>query len=262
MGDSFVHLHLHTEFSMLDGAARVDDVVGRGRGRRPAGARHHRPRQHVRSPRLLQGLPRRRASSRSSASRPTWPASRRFERPPRRGRMDDSGGDTEGGKKLYYHLTLLAENRRRLQEPHQAREPRVPRGLLLQAPRRLGAARAPSRRPHRDHRLPRRTRARSRCSAGDADGALRVGRRGCRTSSGRDHLFVELQDHGIPAQRQTNRGCSTSRTQARRAGARHQRQPLRASRRLDGARRSALRADRARPSTTRSASSSRAKSTT
>ena len=34
----------------------------------------------------------------------------RFERPPRRGRIDDSGGDTEGGKKLYYHLTLLAEN--------------------------------------------------------------------------------------------------------------------------------------------------------
>ena len=34
----------------------------------------------------------------------------RFERPPRRGRIDDSGGDAEGGKKLYYHLTLLAEN--------------------------------------------------------------------------------------------------------------------------------------------------------
>jgi DNA polymerase III subunit alpha len=30
--------------------------------------------------------------------------------PSRRGRIDDSGGDTEGGKKLYYHLTLLAEN--------------------------------------------------------------------------------------------------------------------------------------------------------
>src|SRR5437763_16924780 len=26
-GDSFVHLHLHTEFSMLDGAARVKDVI-------------------------------------------------------------------------------------------------------------------------------------------------------------------------------------------------------------------------------------------
>ena len=27
MSSSFVHLHLHTEFSMLDGAARIDDVV-------------------------------------------------------------------------------------------------------------------------------------------------------------------------------------------------------------------------------------------
>ena len=34
----------------------------------------------------------------------------RLERPARRGRMDDSGGDTDGGKKLYYHLTVLAEN--------------------------------------------------------------------------------------------------------------------------------------------------------
>ena len=25
-GDSFVHLHTHTEFSMLDGAARLDDL--------------------------------------------------------------------------------------------------------------------------------------------------------------------------------------------------------------------------------------------
>ena len=27
-GDSFVHLHVHTEYSMLDGAARVGDLVG------------------------------------------------------------------------------------------------------------------------------------------------------------------------------------------------------------------------------------------
>ena len=27
MGDSFTHLHLHTEFSMLDGAARVGEVI-------------------------------------------------------------------------------------------------------------------------------------------------------------------------------------------------------------------------------------------
>ena len=31
MTDSFVHLHVHTEYSMLDGAARVDDLFARGR---------------------------------------------------------------------------------------------------------------------------------------------------------------------------------------------------------------------------------------
>ena len=34
----------------------------------------------------------------------------RHERPSRRGRADDSGGDTGGGKKLYYHAILMAEN--------------------------------------------------------------------------------------------------------------------------------------------------------
>src|SRR5690606_28124048 len=34
----------------------------------------------------------------------------RHERPSRRGRIDDGGGEAEGGQKLYYHLTALAEN--------------------------------------------------------------------------------------------------------------------------------------------------------
>ncbi|MDH5520080.1 MAG: PHP domain-containing protein, partial [Acidimicrobiia bacterium] len=34
----------------------------------------------------------------------------RSERPSRRGRVDDSGGSTDGGKKLYYHMIALAEN--------------------------------------------------------------------------------------------------------------------------------------------------------
>src|SRR6516162_375157 len=34
----------------------------------------------------------------------------RTERPARRGRLDDSGGEAEGGRKAYYHLTALAEN--------------------------------------------------------------------------------------------------------------------------------------------------------
>src|SRR3954466_16114772 len=34
----------------------------------------------------------------------------RKERPVRRGRIDDTGGEGDEGEKLYYHLTLLAEN--------------------------------------------------------------------------------------------------------------------------------------------------------
>ncbi|MGA1351882.1 MAG: PHP domain-containing protein, partial [Ilumatobacteraceae bacterium] len=29
MSSSFTHLHVHTEFSMLDGAARIDDIIQR-----------------------------------------------------------------------------------------------------------------------------------------------------------------------------------------------------------------------------------------
>ena len=29
MSDSFTHLHVHTEFSMLDGAARLDEMVAK-----------------------------------------------------------------------------------------------------------------------------------------------------------------------------------------------------------------------------------------
>ena len=29
MGDSFTHLHVHTEFSMLDGAAKLDELVAK-----------------------------------------------------------------------------------------------------------------------------------------------------------------------------------------------------------------------------------------
>ena len=29
MADSFTHLHVHTEFSMLDGAAKLDELVAK-----------------------------------------------------------------------------------------------------------------------------------------------------------------------------------------------------------------------------------------
>ena len=50
---SFVHLHVHTEYSMLDGAARLKDLFAQCEQDRHAGHRHDRPRQRLRRLRLL-----------------------------------------------------------------------------------------------------------------------------------------------------------------------------------------------------------------
>jgi DNA polymerase III subunit alpha len=126
----------------------------------------------------------------------------RSERPTRRGRVDDSGGDTEGGKKLYYHLTLLAESeagyRNLIQLSSKAflegyyYKPRLDWDLLA---------------THSDGLI-----ATTGCLGGhvlqsllqgDDKAALEKAGR-LQEIFGRDHLFVELQDHGLPAQRETN----------------------------------------------------------
>ena len=126
----------------------------------------------------------------------------RKERPSRRGRIDDTGGDTDGGKKLYYHLTLLAENnagyRNLIKLASDAfldgyyYKPRVDWELL--------------------DRYSEGVIATTGCLGGhvlqslladDFKGALaKAGR--LQEIFGRDSLFVELQDHGMPAQRRTN----------------------------------------------------------
>ncbi len=126
----------------------------------------------------------------------------RTERPPRRGRVDDSGGEVDGGRKLYYHLTLLAENndgyRNLIQLASRAYlegyyyKPRVDWELLE---------------AHHDGVI-----ATTGCLGGHVlqalmnqgfDAALERAAR-LQDIFGRDSLFVELQDHGIPEQHRTN----------------------------------------------------------
>ena len=98
----FVHLHVHSQYSMLDGALKVKDLV-----KQVAEAGHerrgpHRPRQHVRRDQLLQGRqggrregdPRLRARGRRSAGhgRITCCSSPR----PRRATRTSSGSCREG----------------------------------------------------------------------------------------------------------------------------------------------------------------------
>ena len=107
MAEGFVHLHNHTEYSMLDGAARVEEMVlaAKTDGQSAIGITDHGNlygvidfyetcRKHDVTP--IIGL------------EAYMAANSRFDRPPRRGKIDDTGGETEGGQKLYHHLTLLA----------------------------------------------------------------------------------------------------------------------------------------------------------
>ena len=132
----FVHLHVHSEYSILDGACRIPELARTGRRARDARRRAHRPR-----------LARRRRSS--STGRP-----RKQGVKPIVGCEVYVTDDRRAQKKGNAHLTLLAQDNTGYAQPDQALEPRLPRGLLLQAARRLGAAPAARAGPDRALRLP------------------------------------------------------------------------------------------------------------
>src|ERR1700683_4104680 len=104
---SFAHLHTHTEYSMLDGAARVGERVA-------AAVADGQPALGITDHRNMYGVLDFYKACRDAGVNPVigteayMAAESRNERPVRRGRLDGTGGDTEGGK-LYYHLTLLSE---------------------------------------------------------------------------------------------------------------------------------------------------------
>jgi len=126
----------------------------------------------------------------------------RSERPARRGRIDDTGGEADGGKKLYYHLTLLAENNTGYRNLIQLSSLAFLEGYYYK--------------PRMDWDLLSRYHdgliATTGCLGGhvlqsllqgDEKGALQNAGR-LQEIFGKDNLFVELQDHGLPAQRETN----------------------------------------------------------
>jgi DNA polymerase III subunit alpha len=198
---SFTHLHTHTEFSMLDGAARVGDLVA-------AAVADGQPALGITDHGNMYGVLDFYKACRNQGIVPIigtesyMAAESRHERPVRRGKVDDTGGDTDGGQKLYYHLTLLAETvdgYRNLMKLSSAAylegyyyKPRVDWELLER---------------HHEGII-----ATTGCLGGVVLQALLAGdqaeaeRRAARLQDifGRDSLFVELQDHGIADQHRTN----------------------------------------------------------
>ena len=198
---SFAHLHTHTEYSMLDGAARLEELVD-------AAERDGQPALAITDHGNMYGVLDFYEVCRARGINPIigcetyMAAESRFERPTRRGRVDDTGGDAEGGEKLYYHLTLLAETTdgyRNLMKLSSAAylegyyyKPRVDWDLLAKHHTGLIATTGCLGGVVLQSLL-----------AGDESKAFELAGR-LQDIFGPDHLFVELQDHGITAQKQTN----------------------------------------------------------
>jgi DNA polymerase-3 subunit alpha len=201
MPDSFTHLHVHTEYSMLDGAARIGDVVG-------AAVADGQPAIGITDHGNMYGVLDFYKACRDAGVNPIIGTEAymahddRAERPSRRGRVDDSGGVTDGGHKLYYHLTLLAENdtgyRNLIQVASRAflegyyYKPRVDWEVLADHAEGVIATTGCL----GGHVL-------QSLMQGDTEGAVTKAAR-LQDIFGRDNLFVELQDHGIPEQHATN----------------------------------------------------------
>src|SRR5688572_11385637 len=110
MADSFVHTHVHSEYSMLDGAAKVEPLVD-------AAVADGQPALCLTDHGNMYGiLDVYRACQKAGIKFiPGFEAymakDHRTERLKRRNKKtDDGGGETQEGHKAYYHLTLLAEN--------------------------------------------------------------------------------------------------------------------------------------------------------
>ena len=198
---SFSHLHVHTEFSMLDGAARLDELVAKAvaDGQPAMGITDH---GNMYGTLEFYKECRRQGIKPIIGTEAYMAHDHRTERPTRRGRIDDSGGDTEGGQKLYYHLTLLAESdvgyRNLIQLSSRAflegyyYKPRLDWELLAEHHEGLIATTG-CLGGHVLQSLLRGDETKARQQAGRLQDIF-----------GRDNLFVELQDHGLPAQRETN----------------------------------------------------------
>ena len=225
MPDSFTHLHVHTEFSMLDGAARVGEVVAKAAadGQPAIGITDHGNMYGVLD--FYQACQEARASSRSSAPSSTWPTTTAPSGRPGGARSTTPAATPRAARKAYYHLTALAENDVGYKNLIQLSSRAYLEGYYIKPKVDWELLERPPRGRHRHHRLPRRPRAAGAAAAATTTGALEKAAR-LQDIFGRDNLFVELQDHGIPEQHRTNPQLLEIAQQHQGAAARHQRQPL------------------------------------
>ena len=193
MSDSFVHLHVHTEFSMLDGAARIGELFDET-------VRHEMPALAMTDHGNVFGAFEFYKAAKARGVKPIigteaylTPGTSRFEK--RRVQWGNGGSDDVSGGGAYTHITLLAENTAGMHNlfrlsslasiEGQYYKPRMDRELL--------------------ERYAAGIMATTGCPSGEVQTLIRLGKYAdalkaasdYRDIFGADNYFVELMDHGL-----------------------------------------------------------------
>ena len=188
---AFTHLHVHTEFSLLDGLGRIKELVARAKelGMDSIAITDHG---------VMYGAIDFYRACKDAGIRPT--AGCEVYTAPG-SRFDKEGGVTDG---RYHHLVLLAENNKGYSNLMKIVSRGFTEGFYYK--------------PRVDHEVLAEYHegviALSACLAGEVPSLLRKGfyeeaKKSALTLSeifGKDHFYLELQDHGIPEQKIVNQG--------------------------------------------------------
>ncbi len=198
----FVHLHVHTEYSMLDGAARLDDLFSRT-------AELGMPAIAMTDHGNVFGAYEFWAGAKAHGLKPiigleayATPGTSRFER--KRVRWNDGGNDDVSGSGAYTHMTLWAENTAGMHNLFRLSsrssiegffyKPRMDRELLAEHAAGLIGT--------------------TGCPSGEIQTWLRIGDYGKARQAaaefqdilGRDSYFLELMDHDLDIERRVRDG--------------------------------------------------------
>ncbi len=208
--DSFVHLHVHTEYSMLDGAAKIAPLFAEV-------SRLGMPAVGMTDHGNMYGADEFYQQATKAGVKPIIgieayiaPQSRHHKKPVFWGQSNQrgadefgEGGDVSGGG-AYTHMTMLAENATGLRNLFRMssiasiegyyRKPRCDRELIAEhAEGIIATTGCPS------------GEVQTRLRLGQPDEALRAAA-DYRDIFGRDNFFLELMDHGLPIERSVREG--------------------------------------------------------
>ncbi|WP_344429936.1 DNA polymerase III subunit alpha, partial [Amycolatopsis minnesotensis] len=208
--DSFVHLHVHTEYSMLDGAAKIGPLFAEA-------ARLGMPAVGMTDHGNMYGADEFYQQARKHGLKPiigieayVAPESRFHKKPVFWGQSNQRGADELGeggdvsGAGAYTHMTMLAEN------------PVGLRNLFKLSS--LASMQGYYRKPRMDREIIAENAAgiiaTTGCPSGEVQTRLRLGQKDAAVQAASDYkdifgpgnFFLELMDHGLPIERSVREG--------------------------------------------------------